>query len=159
MKAEEMIQKYDEMKKELKILQFQLSRFEGLSESDVIETMTYTHPEGDRVITSGTSDKTFKVAANYKKVLERENNEWYDYLLKRQCFIIEELEFFEGSITTLQHAEIMYDMLINKISWVEIESKFNLSHATLGRYRKDAMKELNFLYALRDRQMESYLLS
>ena len=71
MKAGEVLDKYQELKKEQTVLKFQLSRFKGISEDDIIESMTFSHADGERVQTSGVSDKTGKIAVNYKKIADR----------------------------------------------------------------------------------------
>ena len=84
MKAEAMIKEYRTMKKELSVLQFQMSRFQGVDENDLILSMQFSHPEeGDRVQTSNISDKTASVAMNYRRIMERENDEWFDFLWSR----------------------------------------------------------------------------
>lgn len=159
MRAEEMVKKYDEIKKELKLLDFQLSRFEGITEEDVIDTMTFSHPDGDKVVTSGTTDKTFSIASKYKRIMERENDEWYEFLIRRRIHLSEEIEFFEQSIEAVSHNDIARAIFVQKMSWTEVESLFSLSHAAVGKYRKQALKELEEIYITRDKQLESYLLS
>lgn len=77
MRAEEVLNKYQELKKEQAVLKFQLSRFKGITEDDIIESMTFSHADGERVQTSGVSDKTGKIAVNYKKIADWENDEWH----------------------------------------------------------------------------------
>ena len=160
MKAGEVLNKYQELKKEQKVLQFQISRFKGVSIEDIIETMTFSHAEGDRVQTSDVSDKTGKIAVNYKKIADRENDEWFSYLVSRLEYVNEEIEFFEYTVKELSDGigSIIWDMVIACMSWTEIEEKYHISHATLGRYRKNAIKELETIYEMRDKQTEIYML-
>lgn len=159
MKAEEIVKRYDEIKKELKLLDFQLSNFKGVSEKDIIDTMTYSHNEGDKVKTSGTSDKTFNIATKYQSIRERKNDEWYEFLWRRKINLMEEMEFFEQSMEIIEHNDIAKAMFIQKMTWTEIESLFSLSHSAVGKYRKQVLKELEEIYDARDRQLESYLLN
>ena len=157
MKAGEVLDKYQELKKEQTVLKFQLSRFKGISEDD---TMTFSHADGERVQTSGVSDKTGKIAVNYKKIADRENEEWMSYLISRLEYVEAEIEFFEYALKGLSSSvgEIMWDMVVECMGWNEIEEKYHISHATLGRYRKNAIKELDVIYELRDKQTEIYML-
>ena len=85
MRAETMMKEYKTMKKELTILQFQLGQFKGVSEEDMILSMQLSHPDGDeRVQTSTLSDKTAKVAMNYRQIMEKQNDEWFNFLCYRQ---------------------------------------------------------------------------
>lgn len=160
MKAGEVLDKYQELKKEQTVLKFQLSRFKGISEDDIIESMTFSHADGERVQTSGVSDKTGKIAVNYKKIADRENEEWISYLISRLEYVEDEIEFFEYTLKGLSNGvgEIMWDMVIECMSWGEIEAKYHISHSALGKYRKNAIKELDTIYAMRDRQTENYML-
>ena len=159
MKAEEIVKRYDEMKKEIKLLDFQLSRFEGISEKDIIDTMTFSHPDGEKVMASTSTDKIFNIGTKYKKITERKNDEWYEFLIRRRINLSEETEFFEQSIEMMEHHDIAKAMFIEKLSWAEMESLFSLSHAAIGKYRKQALKELEDIYDTRDKQLESYLLN
>ena len=59
MKGEENVfDKYRKWKRERITLAFELSRFEGVSTDDVIESMCLSRPQDERVQTSGKSDRT-----------------------------------------------------------------------------------------------------
>ena len=98
MTAETMMKEYRSLKRELSVTGFQLQRFEGISEKDMIESMLYSHHEGERVRTSTLSDKTAGIAVNYRKIMERENDGWYQYLFNRYLYLSEEIDFFERSV-------------------------------------------------------------
>lgn len=161
MTAEQMMKEYKSMKRELQVLEFQVSQFQGVSENDIIETMCHgNHDNTEWVQTSGTSDKTASVALKYKNVMERENDEWFDFLWSRYQHIKEELDFFEECLKFLPDdmGNIMMD-LINRVSWDEIAEKYYVSRTTIQNRRDRAMKELNECYRLRDMQIESFMLS
>ena len=101
MKAEVMMKEYKNMKKELTVTEFQLRQFQGVSEQDMIDSMLYSHQEGERVQTSTLSDKTANIAVKYKAAMERENDEWYGFLFYRYMFLKEELDFFEHAVKPL----------------------------------------------------------
>lgn len=162
MRAEMMFKEYKNMKRELSVLEFQLRQFVGIGEEELIESMCFSHPEGDeRIQTSSISDKTSKIALNYKHIAERENEDWYDFLLKRYKSIHEEITFFEHNILELQGvlSEVIMDLLNGELTWETMMKKYNVSHAMIGKYRKAAIKELNARYELRDKQTEAYILS
>lgn len=161
LRAERMFKEYKNMKKELSILTFQLEQFQGIDESDIIDTMLFSHPaSSDRVQTSTCSDKTASVAINYRKVMERENDEWFDFLWNRYKGISEEVSFFEHSVAGLDGIlpELVMDLVRGDITWDSMEQKYNVSHAMIGKYRKMAIKALDYLYELRDKQTEAFIL-
>lgn len=161
MKAEEILNKYQKLKKEQEVLEFQLSRFKGITETDIIESMTFSHADGERVQTSGVSDKTGKIAVNYKKIADRKNDEWFSYLISRLEYVNDEIDFFEYAVKGLSGniGEILWDMVDKGMSWAEIEGKYHICHSTLGKYRKLAIEELNNIYEMRDKQTEIYMLA
>ncbi len=162
MTAETMFKEYQNLKREQSILQFQLSQFKGIEYDELITTMCFSHPSGEDVVsTGGISDKTAKVALNYKQVVERENTDWKNFLRGRYKEIHEELAFFEHSVSELEGIlpEVVMDLLEGELTWDFMMKKYNVSHAMIGKYRKAAMKELNIRYKLRDKQTEAYILS
>lgn len=162
MRAEAMFKEYGIMKKELTVLQFQMSQFKGVDENDIILSMQFSHPEGgDRVQTSNISDKTASVAMNYKKIAELENDEWFNYLWNRYRYISEEVAFFESSVAALPDIlpNLIMDMLEKSETWDDLMYKYNIGRSTISKYKKRAIALLDEVYELRDRQTEAYILS
>lgn len=160
MRAEQMMKEYKNMKRELQITEFQLSRFKGVDENDIIEAMQFSHPEGERVQSSTLSDKTAKAALNYKNIAERENDEWFDFLIQRHEYLREELDFFTDSVSKLPGVlpGIITDLLDGGMTWDMMTSKYHVSRTMISKYKKSAMKELDMMYEMRDRQTETYIL-
>lgn len=162
MKAEENVfDKYRKWKKERITLAFELSRFEGVSTDDVIESMCLSRPQDERVQTSGKSDKTAKTAIYYRKVAESMNDDLYDFLFREYQYVKEEIEFFEYAVSQLSGRlpDIIRDMVIYGMQWKEAAAKYAVSEAMLTKYRKKALSELAALYEGRARHTEEYLLS
>ena len=162
MRAEAMFKEYGIMKKELTVLQFQMSQFKGVDENDIILSMQFSHPEGgDRVQTSNISDKTASVAMNYKKIAARENDEWFSYLWNRYRYISEEVAFLESSVAALPDIlpNLIMDMLEKSETWDDLMYKYNIGRSTISKYKKRAIALLDEVYELRDRQTEAYILS
>lgn len=160
MTAEIMIKEYRNFKRELSVTGFQLQQFQGISENDMIESMLYSHPEGERVQTSALSDKTASIAVNYRKVMERENDGWYQYLFNRYQYLSEEISFFEKSVSALpgQLPGVVMDLVEGELTWENIAAKYHVSTAMIAKYKKKAVAELEKMYGFRDRQVEAYVL-
>ncbi len=162
MKAEENVfDKYQKWKKERITLAFELSRFEGVSTDDVIESMCLSRPQDERVQTSGKSDKTAKTAIYYRKVAESMNDDLYDFLFRQYQYVKDEIEFFEYAVSQLSGRlpDIIRDMVIYGMQWKEAAAKYAVSEAMLTKYRRKALSELAALYEGRARHTEEYLLS
>ena len=160
MDVEKLFKDYDKWKRDMGILEFELSRFEGVPYDDVIESLCFSHPQGDKVQTSGISDKTGKTAIIYRQVKERLDDDWFDYLIEQYKSVKEEVEFFEYAINRLsgKQSQVLKDMVLGQMSWQELMSKYNVSHAMIGKYRKKAIKELEGIYGMREQNTENYML-
>lgn len=160
MDVEKLFKEYGNWRRDLGILEFELSRFQGVPYDDVIESLCFSNPQGDRVQTSGVSDKTGKAAIIYRQVKNRMDDDWFDYLLERHKSIKEEKEFFEYALRQLtgKLPEMIWDMVAEQMSWQELMVKYNVSHAMVGKYRKKAVDELQVIYSMRNQHSEMYML-
>ena len=162
MRAETMFKEYWNMKRELSVLEIQLMQFEGVKGDELIETLCFSHPVDDvRVQTSGTSDKTAKIALNYKEISKKLNSDWFDYLIDRKTKVVEEISFFEYSIRFLKGnlETFVTDLVLEEMKWEKLMDKYNVSHSMVAKYRQKAIKELDKMYELRDLQTYTYMLS
>lgn len=160
MTAEKMFKEYKSMKREESILRFQLGRFQGVDENDIIITMQMGgFGESEKVQTSTVSDKTASAAMNYRAVMERENEEWFRYLLCRYRYVREEIDFFERSVSELPEIQsgVIRDLLDDEMTWDSIAARYHVSRTMIAKYKKVAMAELGKRYALRDKQTEDYI--
>lgn len=117
MDVEKLFRNYPERKKELEILKFRISNFKGIDADEVIESMCFFNPQGERVRTSGPSDKTASVAINYRKVADRMEDEYFDSLLEMYRKKKEELDFFLFAISKLRGIlpDVIEDMVVEGI--------------------------------------------
>lgn len=162
MTAEVMFKEYQNLKREQSVLQFQLSQFKEIEYDEVIAAMCFSHPTGEDISASGgISDKTAKAAMKYRKIAERENEDWRNFLRDRYREIHEELAFFDHCVSELEGIlpDVVKDLLEGELTWDSMMKKYNVSHAMIGKYRKAAIKEINIRYKLRDKQTEAYILS
>lgn len=160
METEKLFKEYRSWKKDMGLLEFELSRFEGVPYEDVIRSMCLGRPQGERVQGGGTSDKTGNAAVKYRQVKERLDDDWFDYLLGRYQAVKEELEFFEYAVGQLSGRlpEVVRDMVMEDMTWRELSEKYSVSEAMIGKYRKRALAEMKELYLMRERTAGQYLL-
>ena len=162
MTAEQMFRDYKAFKREISTLEFQLGQFQGISDHDVIRSMTFQKTVGEERVQNNTrSDKTASAAIHYRKVMERENEEWFQSILCRYRYVKEEIEFFEYSVSELGNvlSDIVMELLDGGLTWDGIALNHHVSRTMVAKYKKAAIKELNARYELRDRQTESYILN
>ena len=160
-RIEKIIKEYPKRKRELKCLENQIKRFTGLSEEEVIDSLYFNSPEGERVQTSSISQKTASIALSYRNKTEEINWEWYRHLRKQYLSLYEELTFFESALKSLsgELPSFMTDMVINGYTWDELSTRYHVSHTMIGKYRRKAIRELDILYKSHDAELAAYLLS
>lgn len=162
MRADEMFKKYHEMKEELNMVTFQLAHFQGVDEDELIEVMAFAHPEGDEhVQTSTTSDKTAKIALCVGDIVNRENDEWYQFLLKRYRELDDEISFFEHCIKRLgdKKYDVVMDILDGELTYDQIAQVNGIGRTTVANYRREAISEMNKQYDMREKQQIAFMLS
>lgn len=160
-RVEKLISEYPQMVSQKKCLAYQVAHFRGLSPEDVITSMYTAHHEGERVQTSGTSDKTAQIALNYESRMVRLNREWYEHLEKQLVELTDELNFFEGALRALPPnvSQVMWDLVVEGMTWDTVADIHHMSRANVGKLRKRAILELDKLYALRDSTTAAYMLN
>lgn len=161
MDIEKLFKEYHIWKRDIDFFEFELSRFEGVPYDDVIGSLCFSRLGGDKVQTSGVSDKTGKAAIIYRQVKERLDDEWFDFLIDKYKTIRDDIEFFEFGIGQLSGKlpEIIRDMVIEQLTWRELSGKYDVSETMIAKYRKKAISELTAIYQLREQTAGQYFLS
>ena len=159
-RAERMIQDYPGLVMERDCLRHQLQNFQGVTEQDVIDSMNYSSPEDERVQTSSITDKTASIAAIFRDRAYRLNRDWIDHLTVKLLALEEEIGFFHSALRSLppELAPLMWDLAVERMTWDNVERKYHFCRATIGKYRKKAISELDSLYAIHDKEMAEYIL-
>lgn len=161
--VEKIINEYPDMLERRQMIKQQLLTLESnqVSIDEIIEALSFSHPGGERVQTSGTSDKVAKIAMSYKDHQQRMNDETFHYWMGRYEYLNGEITFLESSIVELPDdlSEVMQALVLNKMTWEEAEASLCVSHMTLQRIRKRAIDALVRVYQLRESEQAKYLLS
>ena len=159
-RIEKIMQDYPQVVMERTCLENQILNFKGITETETIESMYFTQPEGERVQASGVSDKTARIAITYKNKMEHINCEWREHLEKKHSILAEELIFFESAVLSLSGIlpDFISDMVIEGLTWDDLADKYHVSRTMVAKYRKKAIRELEILYAIHDQEMAEYIL-
>nr|DAJ01124.1 MAG TPA: Sigma-70, region 4 [Caudoviricetes sp.] len=160
-RIEMIIREYPQMKTELRCLEHQIKNFKGISETEMIESMNFSSPEGERVQTSNISNKPASIALNYHARMEEINREWYEHLEKRYLMLSEDVRFFEAALTALSGylPDFMTDMVVHGCTWDYLCEHYHISRTMVAKNRRKAIVELDELYRKYDDEMVSYMLS
>lgn len=159
-RIEQMVRGYPKNKMEQECLLHQICSFRGITEQEMIDSLYFTRPDGERVQTSGSSDKTAMVALNYKSQMARINEEWYDHLEDEYLKLTEELRFFESAVLSLPgiQGKVFQTLVFEQATWEQAAEKFYISRRTVGNYRAKAIEELTKMYENREAQIDNYML-
>lgn len=161
--VEKLISKYPKMLEQREFVRQQLKtlRQRAVSLDDVIEMMVFSHPDGERVQSSGYSDKTAKIAMNYQRVQKKMNEETMHYWMDRYQELNTEIIFFENAVDHLEKPlrEVLDALVIKGMTWDEAESSLYLNRRTISNRRHEAINALARIYQVRASEMECYLLS
>lgn len=162
MTGKDIFDNYKDLQTERSVLEIQIKNFMGVTDADIIASMCFGHPDdsADRVQTSGTSDKTASVAMKYHEVAIRENQEWYEWLLNKYLELDAELCFFDGCVDALgsKRAPIIRDLLDGESTWDDIAYTHHVGRATISRYRKEAVEEIDRRIRQRNQEKVNYML-
>lgn len=123
--------------------------------------MSFSHEDGERVQTSGTSDKTAKIAMGYQDKLERINDELLKPMQKKYIALDTEITFLESSIRCLPDnlSEVMIGLVLEGHTWEEVSNEMFVSVTKLQKLRKAAIEALVRVYQRREAQQVRFLLS
>jgi len=160
LRVEKLLKEYPMLIRERNCLAHQIAHFHGFTAEDVIQSMYTPRMDGERVQTSGTSDKTAQIALNYQERMDRINREWFDHLENKLRILNEELQFLESALGSLSKKlpDIMRDMVIGQMTWDSLSDKYFVSRRMIGKYRRKAIEELDVLYEHRDKETAAYIL-
>lgn len=159
-RVETIMRDYSIMRRDLAVVEKELENFKGITSQEVLDSMQYSRPEGDRVQTSNVSDKTCSIAINYKARLEQINHDWLVHLADEYMTLKDELDFFENAVSQLSGylPDLIRDLVIQRETWDTVMQKYHICRKTVSNARKKAIAELDALYEQRDRRMAEYLL-
>ena len=148
-RVEYIMRNYDTMRRDLAVLESELDNFRGITPQEVLDTMQFSHPTGDRVQTSNVSDKTCTIAINYRDRLEQINRDW-----------LKHLDFFDTAVSQLSGylPGLIHDLVVERETWDMVMGKYHICRKTVANARKKAIAELDVLYSKHDQRMAAYLL-
>ena len=159
-RVERMIKEYPSMVMERDCLRHQLANFQGITEEEVIDSMNFSSPQGERVQTSNISDKTATISESYRDRVRRINQDWIDHLCTKLLALEEEIDFFHSALRAISPELATIAIAGGSMcgTWDAVEAKHHVCRATIGKYRKKAICELDALYAAHDKEMADYIL-
>ena len=142
------LEHYNQMRAEMDTLRFELRNLDRMKDSEIIEAMTFSIPQAERVDTSERTDKTAGIALAYEERRDRMQAEAVRELagrLSQLTLEIERLDFYMGQLPPFE-ASILKEHYLENYSWRELQDLKGISTKTLIRRRDEAVARLVQLY-------------
>ncbi len=159
--VEKLISDYPKMLSTRSFLKKQIESYVPLTVEDVIESMTFSQPGGERVQTSSLSDKTCVAALHYRDRVNKMNEDVVGAWVKEYNYLDEEICFLEKCIRNLPGDlyDVMGTLVLDGASWDEAQIFLDMSRMAIARRRKEALSLLTTEYQKRASRIETEILS
>nr|WP_269144118.1 hypothetical protein [Clostridium guangxiense] len=141
---------YREILKDIDQLKFEYEAFKDIESDEVIESLSFSSSNNERVTTSNISDKTCKIALVYNEVTKRMNKESRQEIYKMMKATEFEITRLNYCIDRLepQIKEVVKEIFMNKLSWSEACTKCSISEKTLSKYKNKGIDEITSMFDL-----------
>lgn len=152
------LQAYNESKRKLALLEFELANISCVSPQEMLEAMAFRSSSGERA--SGTAspdkDKLIHIALNYNQLAEKKNQENYAEILNEWHEIRTELRRMDLCLSLLdeQLERVLRCVYFEKKTWREIEEETGLSRRTIIRRKQEALGALADMYSYTQKLIE-----
>lgn len=157
--AEKLIADYPKMMSTRSFLKKQIKSYVPLTVEDMIESITFSQPGGERVQTSSLSDKTCIAPIHYRDLVYKMNEDEIGVWVKEYNYLDEEI--LEQSIRNLPGDlyDVMCILVLDGDSWDKAQMYLDMSRMAIARRRKEARSILTTGYQKRASRIEAEILS
>ncbi len=159
--VEKLIADYPKMLSTRAFLKKQIESYVPVTVDDVIDSMTFSQPGGERVQTSNTSDKTCSVALHFRDRVNQMNEEVIGEWVREYDTLDSEIDFLEQCIRNLPDDlyDVMSTLVLDGASWNEAEAMLFMSRKAIASRRREAIGLLTVEYQKRASRIEAVMLS
>ena len=159
--VEKIIADYPKMLSTRSFLKKQIESYVPVTVDDVIDSMTFSQPDGERVQTSNISDKTCTVAMHFRDRVNQMNEEVIGAWVREYDYLDSEIDFLEQCIRNLPEdlCDVMSTLVLDGASWNEAEAMLFMSRKTIASRRQEAIGLLTLAYQKRASAIEALILS
>lgn len=158
--VEKLIAEYPKMVSARDFLKKQIDEYQPVTVEDVIDSMTFSQPSGERVQTSRISDKTCSIALHYRDRVNQMNEEVIGDWAKEYARLDEEIGFLEQCIRRLPAAlyDVMKALVLDGESWDEAEAGLQICRKTMAGRRREAIGLMVLEYQKKASKLETLML-
>ncbi len=158
--VEKLIREYPMMLQHRDFLKRQIENYQPITVEDVIDSMTFSRPDGERVQTGRTSDKTCSIAMYCRDKVNRMNEEVIRDWVREYDRLDEEIGFLESCIHRLPEDvyKVMAILVFDGKPWSEAERILFMSRKAIAARRLEGLGLITLEYQKRASVMEAEML-
>ena len=146
---EQLLNKYTEMKTELKMLQYELQQLTTTLPAETIEAKVFAHSNQEWTPGTHISDKTADIVVEHVSGQQDARYHTLNALIQHLSSDLHRLEYYI-SLLPEKESEIIRFFYLDKLQWSEITGKLSVTQRTLERRKKSGLDKLIHYYALLD---------
>ena len=139
-----LLEHYNQMRVEIDTLKFEMRNLNRMKDVEMIEALTFSSSLGEKVASSGASDKTAGIALSYQEQLERLRDEAKAAIstkLSALVLTIDRLDFYISKLPPVEGA-VLREYYIENYSWRDLQELKGVTAKTLIRHRDEAVDRL-----------------
>ena len=144
-----LLEHYNQMRVEIDTLKFEMRNLNRMKDVEMIEALTFSSSLGEKVASSGASDKTAGIALSYQEQLERLRDEAKAAIstkLSALVLTIDRLDFYISKLPPVEGA-VLREYYIENYSWRDLQELKGVTAKTLIRHRDEAVDRLVRMYS------------
>jgi DNA-directed RNA polymerase specialized sigma subunit len=148
-KVIETLRSYPALKKKIALLQYECEHPAQVTEQEVIDEMSFSHPLGDYIRQTGfVSDKTMRIALQFQDVKDQLNRDTRTEIAQELCALegqVHKLEFYVSQLEP-RYAEVIRKYYFEQKNWRDLQTELHMSSRTLIKYRDAGIAALAEMY-------------
>lgn len=150
-----LLESYEQMSRALQLMQYELQSTPRISPEDVIEVMSLQHKDEESTVEL--PHNVEGIAVCFRSVTDKWNQEAVCEISKQYTELRQKRDRLLYYISLLETRQkyVITEYYIEGRNWLEIAKELNITRRTAYNIRKDAVKELSEMYALRERIFKS----
>lgn len=143
------LEAYPSMQEKIALLRYELEHPASISPDEMLQAMSFTHPEGMGRPTGTVSNKTLYIAMNYQSAAARENSGIMDEIVSRLLPLEREVNRLDYYLSFLDQraADVIRLSYFQHKSWDTLARELGMSRRTAQNLRKAALDKLVEMYS------------
>lgn len=158
-KAEYILTHYDELKRDLEMLKYQLDNFKPVTENEVIGSLVFAKSDEPKVSCTPTNQRSEMIALSFRERMIQENEELLADLTQRYLCLSRDIEAFDMAIRFLKgdQSDFALELLKPDCNWDYLMREFHISRGTVHNWRRKLLEHIRQIFVKLGRSLKSEL--